>query len=111
MLLLVVRSIGIGNECLDQHFAGLDHGWSCCQNFNSKKELNKDAFGWRKRAESTREREFTIYKGVSDRPLGWKARRAARTTATGQMGRDVLIRKWDGAVRRSIVWDDMRRVN
>lgn len=76
-----------------------------------RKNSTKTPLDGRKRAESTREREFTIYKGVSDRPLGWKARRAARTTATGQMGRDVLIRKWDGAVRRSIVWDDMRRVN
>jgi hypothetical protein len=51
----------------------------------------------------------SIYKGKSDRPLGWKARRPVRTPL-GQAIRDANITKFDGAARTPIEWDGLRRV-
>lgn len=55
-------------------------------------------------------REFSLYKGVSDRPLGWKARRQAKP-ALGQATRDANVKKWDGAGRCKVEWDGLRRVS
>jgi hypothetical protein len=58
-------------------------------------------------------RDSGIYKGISDRPLGWKrvSKRAAK--ASQQLGitaGEMKIRKWDGAARMSTDWDGLRRV-
>lgn len=52
---------------------------------------------------STSNRKFSLYSGVSDRPLGWKPRKATKTA------RDLSVRRWDGAARRSTEWDSLRK--
>jgi hypothetical protein len=54
-------------------------------------------------------REFSLYKGVSDRPLGWKHRRKAKPDI-GQAAREANIKRWDGAYRTTSDWDGLRRV-
>jgi hypothetical protein len=55
-------------------------------------------------------KEFSLYKGVSDRPLGWKPRRSTITPELGSTSRDMSMRRWDGAARTSTEWDGLRRV-
>ena len=56
-------------------------------------------------------REFSLYKGISDRPLGWKPRRSStKTPELGPTPRDTSMRRWDGAARTSTEWDGLRRV-
>lgn len=56
-------------------------------------------------------KEFSLYKGISDRPLGWKPRRmATKTPELGSTSKDMSMRRWDGAARGSSEWDGLRRV-
>ena len=55
-------------------------------------------------------KEFSLYKGVSDRPLGWKPRRSTITPELGSTSRDMSMRRWDGAARTSTEWDGLRKV-
>jgi hypothetical protein len=56
-------------------------------------------------------KEFSLYKGISDRPLGWKPRRiATKTDELGSTSKDLSMRRWDGAARSSLDWDGLRRV-
>jgi hypothetical protein len=59
--------------------------------------------------EMDRPREFSLYRGVSDRPLGWKARRKV-VPDVGQAARDANIKRWDGVSRTLSDWDGLRRV-
>lgn len=54
-------------------------------------------------------REFSLYKGVSDRPLGWKHRRKV-VPDIGQAAREANIKRWDGPNRSISDWDGLRRV-
>jgi hypothetical protein len=54
-------------------------------------------------------REFSLYKGVSDRPWGWKHRRRVKPDI-GQAAREANIKRWDGANRTTSDWDGLRRV-
>jgi hypothetical protein len=51
-----------------------------------------------------------LYKGISDRPLGWKARRQIKPRL-GQVARDANVKKWEGATRHTSDWDGLRRVS
>ena len=56
-------------------------------------------------------KEFSLYKGISDRPLGWKPRRlSTKIPELGSTSRDMNMRRWDGTARTSIEWDGLRRV-
>jgi hypothetical protein len=54
---------------------------------------------------------FSLYKGISDRPLGWKPRRSVRNLGLDSTARDMSVRRWDGAARQSTDWDGLRRVS
>lgn len=60
--------------------------------------------------EMDRPREFFLYRGVSDRPLGWKARRKI-VPDIGQAARDANVKRWDGVSRTTTDWDGLRRVS
>ncbi|KAI9740685.1 MAG: hypothetical protein M1818_004649 [Claussenomyces sp. TS43310] len=53
---------------------------------------------------------ISIYKGISDRPLGWKPRRHVKPIVTNP-ARDANIKKFDGATNISTEWDGLRRVS
>lgn len=53
---------------------------------------------------------FTLYKGFTDRPLGWKNRRSSKIPTLGSTASDMSVRRWDGAARSSREWDGLRRV-
>ena len=56
-------------------------------------------------------KEISLYKGISDRPLGWRPRRSStKTRELGSTSRDMCMRRWDGAARTSTEWDGLRRV-
>lgn len=55
-------------------------------------------------------KRISIYKGVSDRPLGWKPRRHQIKPQAGT-ARDANIRKFDGAEQTSSEWDALRKVS
>jgi hypothetical protein len=57
------------------------------------------------RPQSSTSRKFSLYSGISDRPLGWKPRKTENTA------RDMIVRRWDGATRRSTEWDSLRKVS
>jgi hypothetical protein len=59
--------------------------------------------------EMDKPREFSLYRGVSDRPMGWKARRKI-VPDIGQAARDANIKRWDGLSRTTGDWDGLRRV-
>ncbi|KAL2074493.1 hypothetical protein VTL71DRAFT_8271 [Oculimacula yallundae] len=69
------------------------------------------------RSASVCSKNFSLYKGISDRPLGWKPKRPDRnparlSTCNSTLGEPVIemsVRKWDGAARRSVDWDGLRR--
>ena len=71
------------------------------------------------RSNSVCSKDFSLYKGVSDRPLGWKPKRPKRNPARlstynpnlGEPLIEMSVRKWDGAARRSVDWDGLRRVS
>ncbi|KAF4635000.1 hypothetical protein G7Y89_g3101 [Cudoniella acicularis] len=52
-------------------------------------------------------REFSLYKGVSNRPFGWK--RASRVPEMGATARDFGMKKFDGVARQSTDWDRLRK--
>ncbi|KUJ21146.1 uncharacterized protein LY89DRAFT_681755 [Mollisia scopiformis] len=52
---------------------------------------------------------FTLYKGFSERPLGWKHRRSSKLPTLGSTASDMSVRRWDGAARSSTEWDGLRR--
>jgi len=62
------------------------------------------------RADSASSNNFSIYKGVSDRPIGWKQRRSVRNPGLGSTARDISVKRWDGAARQSSDWDCLRKV-
>jgi hypothetical protein len=47
----------------------------------------------------------SLYKGVSDRPLGWKPRKLVTTAARG-----LGLKRWDGMERNCNDWDALRKV-
>jgi hypothetical protein len=51
--------------------------------------------------------QFSLYKGISERPLGWK--RLSRDPEL--RSRNMNIRRWDGAARTSKEWDGLRKVS
>lgn len=55
------------------------------------------------------QKEFSLYKGISNRPLGWKHRKSTKPPA-GQTAHDAKIKRWDGAARTTTEWDGLRRV-
>ncbi|KAE8451972.1 hypothetical protein EG329_002136 [Mollisiaceae sp. DMI_Dod_QoI] len=52
---------------------------------------------------------LTLYKGLSDRPFGWKNRRSSKIPTLGSTASDMCVRRWDGAARSSREWDGLRR--
>ncbi|CZR66173.1 uncharacterized protein PAC_16074 [Phialocephala subalpina] len=52
---------------------------------------------------------FSLYKGLSDRPFGWKNRRSSKLPTLGSTASDMSVRRWDGAARSSKEWDGLRR--
>lgn len=62
------------------------------------------------RTDSAASNNFSIYKGVSDRPIGWKQRRSVRNPGLGSTARDISVKRWDGAARQSSDWDCLRKV-
>jgi hypothetical protein len=52
---------------------------------------------------------LSIYKGVSNRPLGWKSKKSSKPTLRPS-GLNVNVKRWDGVARMSIGWDGLRRV-
>lgn len=62
------------------------------------------------RADSVSSNSFSIYKGVSDRPIGWKQRRSVINPGLGSTARDISVKRWDGAARQSSDWDCLRKV-
>ncbi|KAE9379332.1 hypothetical protein N431DRAFT_553574 [Stipitochalara longipes BDJ] len=61
------------------------------------------------RADSASSNNFSLYKGISDRSIGWKQRRSIRHPGLGSTARDMSVRRWDGAARRSTEWDCLRK--
>ena len=56
-------------------------------------------------------RDISLYKGISDRPLGWKPRRmSTKTPELGSTSKELSTRIWNGAARSSSEWDGLRRV-
>lgn len=51
---------------------------------------------------------FSLYKGLSNRPLGWK--RSPRNPELRSGIRNMNMRRWDGAARTSTEWDSLRKV-
>lgn len=52
---------------------------------------------------------FSLYKGVSERPLGWK-RSTTRNPEFRNRAPIMNIKRWDGVARRSTGWDSLRKV-
>jgi hypothetical protein len=63
------------------------------------------------KTDSVSSNNFSLYKGISDRPTGWKQRRSARNPGLGSTAREMSVRRWDGAARQSTEWDSLRRVS
>ncbi|KAK0125129.1 hypothetical protein ONS96_008993 [Cadophora gregata f. sp. sojae] len=69
------------------------------------------------RSSSVCSKDFSLYKGVSERPLGWNPKRPERNPGrlsfcNPTLGEPVIemnVRRWDGAARRSVEWDGLRR--
>ncbi|CZS93292.1 uncharacterized protein RCO7_07768 [Rhynchosporium graminicola] len=69
------------------------------------------------KCKSIASKDFSLYKGISDRPLGWKPKRPERKSArlstwNIELAETVVkmsMRKWEGAARRSVDWDGLRR--
>jgi hypothetical protein len=55
-------------------------------------------------------KDISLYRGKSDRPLGWKPRKSSKNPALDSTGRGMTVKKWDGAARSSSSWDGLRRV-
>jgi hypothetical protein len=53
--------------------------------------------------------EISLYKGVSDRPLGWKPRRTK--LELNQYSSSTNPKRWDGLAGTKTDWDGLRRVN
>lgn len=51
------------------------------------------------------------YSAYGRNTASWKARKTIRKPTTLTMGRDMNLRRWDGAARRSTEWDGLRRVS
>jgi hypothetical protein len=54
--------------------------------------------------------EISLYKGVSDRPLGWKPRRKIKLELDQHLS-SISPKRWDGLARTKTNWDGLRRVN
>jgi len=63
------------------------------------------------RTNSACSNNFPLYKGISDRPIGWKQKRSVSNPGLGSTARDMSVRRWDGAARRSTEWDCLRKVH
>ncbi|KAN0114807.1 hypothetical protein V8E51_004351 [Hyaloscypha variabilis] len=61
------------------------------------------------RIDSAYSNNFPLYKGISDRPIGWKQRSSVRNSGLVSTGKDMSVRRWDGAARRSTEWDGLRK--
>lgn len=53
-------------------------------------------------------REFSLYKGISERPMGWK--KTSRAPELGTTAGEFGIKKFDGKARLSTDWDGLRKV-
>lgn len=54
--------------------------------------------------------EVTIYKGVSDRPLGWKRRKSTKRASLAR-DLDFEAQRWDGRCMMASPWDGLKRVS
>ena len=54
--------------------------------------------------------EISIYKGVSDRPLGWKRRKSDGKLRLARES-ELCVQRWDGRNRMASPWDGLRRVS
>ena len=54
--------------------------------------------------------EVSIYKGVSDRPLGWKRRKSTKRASLARE-LDFEAQRWDGRCRMASPWDVVKRVS
>jgi hypothetical protein len=79
----------------------------------SKSSSLRPVFDGIERPHSACSKDISLYKGKSDRPLGWKprTRKLAKNPALDSTAREMTVRKWDGAARNSSSWDGLRRVS
>jgi hypothetical protein len=77
----------------------------------SRSSSLKQTFSGIERPHTTCSKDISLYKGKSDRPLGWKPRKFSKNPAFDSTLRGMTVKKWDGAGRSSSSWDGLRRVS
>jgi hypothetical protein len=75
---------------------------------------DRDAASWALHAapvlsKSKSARELRLYSGVSTRSRGWKSRKFG-DMADGRMPESLNVKRWDGASRACMAWDNLKRV-
>jgi hypothetical protein len=53
---------------------------------------------------------ISVYKGKSERPLGWKPKRTSKQISVDSITKQIDMKKWDGGARTAKVWDGLRKV-